>query len=438
MLGPPTAVAGGAVKGSGGSGVFSCKDSAAVGEEFMALVAGLLAGLVPGTQPQAQNPIAPGPNDGKVPTETGADSTGLALPQGLAEQAAAAAGVAVTVHTVDPKAVGPRSPEGMIQAHSEHGPRLDAAWTQNHGASRAPAMDGAGDENHGKHSAAAVSFTIMPIGTPQVVSTAAPVSVPTTTTAATTAAVAAPTEGEATTAPLPAVAASPIADTSEAGTAPEGDGQKQDAPKTPVFAAPTQAPAAAKDAAAPATTAPAGTAEKSEKADDAPAPVQATPTAPTERPKDVGHTRVLPAHSPTQLAHELVDHLRVAVREEGREITINLRPAELGSMTIRVTMQDGVLQAHIAADRPESARLLEQSLSNLQDMLADRGYEMGSLDVNTGGPDARETGASAQNTPDHDQGRGQGHNHHNHGELVGAGSAPQAVVMHDGDVNVLA
>lgn len=433
MLGPPTAVAGGAVKGSGGSGVFSCTDSAAVGEEFMALVAGLLAGLVPGTQPQAQNPIAPGPNDGKVPTETGADSTGLALPQGTAEQAAAAAGVAVTVHTVDPKAVGPRSPEGMIHAHSEHGPRLDAAWAKDHGPSRAHAMDGVGDERRGNHSAAAVSFTIMPIGTPQVVSTAASVSVP-----ATTAAVAAPTEGDATTAPLPTATALPIADTSEAGTAPEGDGQKQDAPKTPVFGAPMQVPAAAKDDAAPITTAPAGTADESEKADDAPAPVQATSTAPTERPKDVGHTRVLPAHSPTQLAHELVDHLRVAVREEGREIQIHLRPAELGSMTIRVTMQDGVLQAHIAADRPESARLLEQSLSHLQDMLADRGYEMGSLDVNTGGPDARETGASTQNTPDHEHTRGRGHDHHNHGDLVGAGSAPAAVVMHDGDVNVLA
>jgi flagellar hook-length control protein FliK len=326
----------------------------------------------------------------------------------------------------------------MIHAHSEHGPRLDAAWTKDHGPSHAHAMDGVGNEHHGKHSAAAVTFTIMPVGTAQVVSTTpAPVSVPATMTAATTAAVVAPTEGEAMTAPLPAAAALPIADASEAGTAPEGDGQEQDAPKTPVSSAPMQAPAAAKDAAAPATNQ-ATTADTVEADDDVPAPVQATSSAPTERPKDVGHTRVLPAHSPTQLAHELVDHLRVAVREEGREIQIHLRPAELGNMTIRVTMLDGVLQAHIAADRPESARLLEQSLSHLQDMLADRGYEMGSLDVNTGGPDARETGASAQNTPDHERTRGRGHDHHNHGDLVGAGSAPEAVVVHDGDVNVLA
>jgi flagellar hook-length control protein FliK len=403
----------------------------------MALVAGLLAGLVPGTQPQAQTPFAPGPNDGKVLQETGTDSAGLALPQGLAEQAAAAAGVARAVVTVDPQATGPRSQSGLLHAHGEQGLRLDGSWTQNQGATHARAMDSAivAPRADGP---AAVSFTIMPVGTAQVV--ADPTAVPA---LAVSPAAVVPTEGEVTTTPLPSAALVAVVDTSEAGMASQGDSsQDGDAPKAPATGVPMQAPVPAKDTAAPATTTPvAGTADEVEMDDDVAAPPPAPSTAPTERPKDVGVAqRALPAHSPTQLAHELVDHLRVAVREEGREIQITLRPAELGTMTIRVTMQDGVLQAHIMADRPESARLLEQSLRHLEDMLADRGYEMGSVDVNSGGQDARQAAQSAHDAHDHDHDHDHGHgrDHNDNDVHVDAGSAPAAVVVHDGDVNLLA
>jgi flagellar hook-length control protein FliK len=441
MLGPPQAVAGGAVTGHGGSGVFSSKDSAAVGEEFMALVAGLLAGLVPGTQPQAQTPFAPGPNDGKVLQETGTDSAGLVLPQGLAEQAAAAAGVARAVVTVDPQATGPFSQSGLLHAHGEQGLRLEGSWTQNQGATHARAMDSAIVAPQADGSAA-VSFTIMPVGTAQVVADpAAPAPVPVLAQAMAPAAAVVATEGEVTTTPIPSAPLA-VVDTPEAGTASQGDAsQDGDQPKAPASGVPMQVPVVAEDNAAPVTTTSvAGTADEVEMDDEPVAPPPAPSTAPTERAKDVGAAqRVLPAHSPTQLAHELVDHLRVAVREEGREIQITLRPAELGTMTIRVTMQDGVLQAHIMADRPESARLLEQSLRHLEDMLADRGYEMGSVDVNSGGHDARQAAQSAHDAHDHDDHRhGRGRDHNDNDANVDAGSAPAAVVVHDGDVNLLA
>jgi flagellar hook-length control protein FliK len=407
----------------------------------MALVAGLLAGLVPGTQPQAQLQLnAPGPNDGKVLTETDTDSAGLALPQGLAEQAAAAAGVARAVVTVDPNAAGPRAANGLAHALVTIGEPGQQLGGKEHGLARAQAVNAIGEAPRGG-GAAAVSFTIMPVGTAQIVADPSVIASPAamTAAAATPAPAALPTETEATTAPLTFGAVAQLETDSEAGTAPDGDADgKQDAPKAPI-ATPQAQTSAAQDKPAAVSTSTAGTAEKVDTRDDAPPVPAAAPTASTERPKDVGPAKALPAHSPTQLAHELVDHLRVAVREEGREIQIHLRPAELGAMTIRVTMQDGVLQAHIAADRPESARLLEQSLRHLEDMLADRGYEMGSLDVNTGGPDARETSQRAHEAHnDNGQGRGRGHDNHNHGDLVGADSAPAAVVMHDGDVNVLA
>ena len=71
----------------------------------------------------------------------------------------------------------------------------------------------------------------------------------------------------------------------------------------------------------------------------------------------------------------------MAVREGGRELLVNLRPPDLGHLTIRVTMTDGVLQAQIIADRPEAARMLQQSLAQLDSALTDLGYSLDGLDV---------------------------------------------------------
>jgi flagellar hook-length control protein FliK len=98
--------------------------------------------------------------------------------------------------------------------------------------------------------------------------------------------------------------------------------------------------------------------------------------------------------TPHELARELGTRLQMAVREGGRELVVTLRPAELGHLTIRVTVQDGVLQAQILADRPEAARMLQQSLGHLGSALGDLGYSLENLDVAYGGGDPRDAQAS--------------------------------------------
>jgi flagellar hook-length control protein FliK len=95
------------------------------------------------------------------------------------------------------------------------------------------------------------------------------------------------------------------------------------------------------------------------------------------------------ATSAAELAHELGARMRMAVREGGRELVVNMRPAELGHVTVRVTMVDGVLTAQIAADRPEAARLLQQSLPQLGAVLQDLGYSVDGLDVSYAGQQGR-------------------------------------------------
>jgi chemotaxis protein MotD len=88
----------------------------------------------------------------------------------------------------------------------------------------------------------------------------------------------------------------------------------------------------------------------------------------------------------------------MAVREGGRELLVNLRPPDLGQLTIRVTMTDGVLHAQIMADRPEAARMLQQSLPQLDSALTDLGYSLDGLEVSYGGQDARDAHSSSPGT----------------------------------------
>jgi hypothetical protein len=101
---------------------------------------------------------------------------------------------------------------------------------------------------------------------------------------------------------------------------------------------------------------------------------------------------------PHELAQEIGARVHMAVREGGRELVVNLRPADLGRLTIRVTMTDGVMHAQILADRPEAARMLQGSLGHLGAALGDLGYSLDSLDVSYGGqgsPDPRDAAPSA-------------------------------------------
>ncbi len=187
------------------------------------------------------------------------------------------------------------------------------------------------------------------------------------------------------------------------GTAPSGTmggGLEQDAqPQVPAGPAATPAPAA--DKALPATTRPqvqdaapaAATSPSAPAGSVAPAPAQpltqADPLAGIVR-SGGGLT------TPHELARELGTRVHMAVREGGRELVLNLRPADLGHLTIRVTMNDGIMQAQIIADRPEAARMLQQSMAHLGSALGDLGYSLDNLDVAYQGQDPRDAQSSSQ------------------------------------------
>lgn len=364
QLGPPPAVAGrgGAAPAGGpqGDGATGTPVEAADGG-FVAVLDGHAAPHAPDAPPpEAQTPIAAGPDTGKLLHQAAADAGGRIPADGVPAATAVAVAAAAAI------AAAPPAPAGGAAA--------------------------AGGADAGRAVPPPVAATAVPAG-------AGGGRLP---------AVAAPAQGQAASGPPP-----PAAAIGSAAAAPEpvpGDGPARpgapaatvtltlraadaSAPATPTAAMVAPAPAAPAGeaqparAAAPAAEAPAPAAPRAEGAPAfpaaAPAPAQ-TPAGASDAPAAAGRGGLIAPH---ELARDLGARLQMAVREGGRELLVSLRPPELGHLTIRVTVQDGVLQAQILADRPEAARMLQQSLSHLGATLGDLGYALEGLDVAYGGRD---------------------------------------------------
>lgn len=68
----------------------------------------------------------------------------------------------------------------------------------------------------------------------------------------------------------------------------------------------------------------------------------------------------------------------------GQRLTLQLNPAELGQMTIVLSMHQGEVKATIRAENPDSADMLRAQLSELKTTLEAEGLKVKELDVQTG------------------------------------------------------
>jgi flagellar hook-length control protein FliK len=73
---------------------------------------------------------------------------------------------------------------------------------------------------------------------------------------------------------------------------------------------------------------------------------------------------------------------------------LNLKPVELGGIEIRLVASSAGVAAHVVADSPEAARLLQQAGEDLRRSLADKNVELLSLDVSTSQQDRRDASAA--------------------------------------------
>ncbi len=423
QLGPPVAVVsrGGSAPTGGPADIAPAAHPEAEQGSFDAALESRQSPPSSDARPAAQahtDTDAAGPPTGELQEEDAADA-------GASQEQAAAAGIAAAiasvVSAVIPVAASPTPPSGAL-AGAPQAEVVQAAPPQPIAGLVPAALDGKGGVVPATTTAQVQAQAMMAgvvTGAP-----AAPAA-PTATTATATATTATATPATATMAAAGASISATGPDAAPAaGGAPAGSsaapaatltltitptphkdaaaGAVDAAPQAPVVTAPTTTTVVA-DAKAPAAPAPQAVAQEPAR----PASVTTEPPAGAVAPAPAQQ----PTHSdplggivrpsgglttPHELAREVGQRVHMAVREGGRELVVNLRPAELGHLTIRVTMHDGVMQASIIADRPEAARMLQQSMEHLDSALGDLGYSLDNLDVAYSGQDPRDAQSSSK------------------------------------------
>lgn len=78
-----------------------------------------------------------------------------------------------------------------------------------------------------------------------------------------------------------------------------------------------------------------------------------------------------------------------------RVLSIDLHPAELGSVSVRMSMHGEVLGVQIEAERPETARMLQSDASALSDMLRTAGVQVDGITVRAANMDTVSAGAGS-------------------------------------------
>jgi flagellar hook-length control protein FliK len=171
-------------------------------------------------------------------------------------------------------------------------------------------------------------------------------------------------------------------------------------PATPPATQPTQ-PNVAATATPPAAAVASGPAAATSSFGDALTSATGPASSPSavERPRQVSpKTPAPPPAPPRPLTDQIAVQIRKAVDQGVDKIRIQLRPAELGRVEIKLEIgMDGRVAAHVIAERPETMELLQRDARGLQQALQDAGLrtDSGSLSFNLSGQNNGEDKAAS-------------------------------------------
>ncbi|SCY14195.1 flagellar hook-length control protein FliK [Alkaliphilus peptidifermentans] len=87
---------------------------------------------------------------------------------------------------------------------------------------------------------------------------------------------------------------------------------------------------------------------------------------------------------PEDIIHQVVNKMEVLVLNHKSEMKLQLSPENLGSLTIKITVEEGVLTGKVFAENPQVKELIENNLNQLKINLGEKGISVSSLEVSVG------------------------------------------------------
>lgn len=98
-------------------------------------------------------------------------------------------------------------------------------------------------------------------------------------------------------------------------------------------------------------------------------------------------------------AEKLVEDVSLQPMGRGDTLTLTLTPERLGTMQVRLEMQDGQTHVHFITETPEAARLLTEAQTRLADLMSRAGVDLGSQSASTGQQGTQQNDHSAEGAP---------------------------------------
>jgi flagellar hook-length control protein FliK len=109
-----------------------------------------------------------------------------------------------------------------------------------------------------------------------------------------------------------------------------------------------------------------------------------TKTEGQEKKQALSKTREAAPAPEREQAADILKQVRLHLSPETRSATLNLKPAELGRVSIRIVVDGDQVQALVRAESPEALQALEQYMPELQASLGDHGFQEADIDLSLG------------------------------------------------------
>ncbi|MDR1704937.1 MAG: flagellar hook-length control protein FliK [Clostridiales bacterium] len=103
--------------------------------------------------------------------------------------------------------------------------------------------------------------------------------------------------------------------------------------------------------------------------------------------------------------NQLVERMKVDVRQDTTELRLTLKPESLGEVQMRIVTQNGVVTAQFYAENQRVKEILESQFNQLKDALTEKGVLVGDMSAYVGQENANQNSGQADNSAFGGEGR---------------------------------